>query len=419
MASGNFYSTTYWYTGTGTAPEDISEVAVYQYNLTQSQAKKHYEVGRSLFAAQAIILSPSAYFRMNESSGNPQDSSGNSNDTTSTGGTLTYSQSGPISGETDLAIQFGATSAAQMPESVFGAMDGPWTIVALLKRNDLSSQSYNWIAGNYNGTNGWYWGFDGSGYLGLYKVGAGGGLYWSVETFEDTNWHLLVVRHDGSTTTMWADGADLTDDGTGSYSALTTVGNDFAIGAPGSNRSNALLGTISEFAIYNSILTNSDLDNLYTYLYLGSGIYQSAQALATILAKSNKFAQTQADIKRTYRGFAQSRTRIKRTYRGYAQARARIKQTYRGSAQSQAEIKQIYRGYAQSQARIKNTYKGYAQAGAWIKTTQLVYSQAQGILLTSATTTNEYANALALIYIPNYLMPISDIAENGWLGVVV
>ena len=105
-----------------------------------------------------MVDSPSAYWRLGESSGNPQDSVGTAH-VTGVVGTPTYGVAGALSGDMSTAVTFAGGSEFTIPNNAalnFG--DGPFSVEVWAKRDQLTGTGIMALVAR--GLDGWCVGFN-------------------------------------------------------------------------------------------------------------------------------------------------------------------------------------------------------------------------------------------------------------------
>lgn len=194
--------------------------------------------------------SPAAYYRMGESSGQPQDSSGNAQHTTAVGGTPTYSQTGAISGDADTAILLdGSTEYFTTPDSATLDLLATFTIEAWVKRS--ATGTIDTIVSK--GANGYQLRINASDKLELLKENVAS-LAVSTPTI-DTNWHhVAATKTSGAAPVLYIDGVAVALD-----SSATTDTADTAlvlsIGRRTTLGDEYFIGTLDEVALYPTALS--------------------------------------------------------------------------------------------------------------------------------------------------------------------
>jgi hypothetical protein len=176
-----------------------------------------------------LASGPKGYWRLGESSGLPQDSSGGGHHVTSVAGTPTYSVPGPLAGDADTAIGFDGTSEYLDVDPA----------VELHPGNTFSIEAWFRQAATGSGVDRTIWwsaigepvlllGVDDKVYFGIDGVGV---LLASTLAITDTAWHHVVVTKQGSTRAMYLDGVDVGFDG--ANLTVTPTLSDILIGAKG------------------------------------------------------------------------------------------------------------------------------------------------------------------------------------------
>lgn len=266
------------YNGTGIQWNgNLDEVAFYNYALTPVQVLSHYRTGIGSYAAQVLADSPAAYYRMDEASGQPQDSSGNGNHTTVTGGTPTYGQTGGITTDpTDGAILLdGTTEYFSAPDHATLDTGDTFSLEAWINRSGGFATSHTVVDKGTTGGTPSYRMFldDGTGQFGVEKSG-GGTICKSTSLIDQTaTWYHLVFTKATTTSHLYLNGVDVT--GTVTNQTIGNTTDALFIGVEGNGLSNYLDTLIDEVAVYPTALTSSQVLSHY---YAGISNY-SAEVL--------------------------------------------------------------------------------------------------------------------------------------------
>jgi hypothetical protein len=201
------------------------------------------------YSDEILADTPVMYLRMHEASGDPQDSSGNGNHVTTTDGTPTYQQTGPLlNGETSYGI------------ALDGSTEGfAITDAAELDVGDVCSLECWFLRANDGGGTRSLinWGSDRA-QMALvndaivFAAHGTQGIAGCTHDSTDLTWHHLVMTKDGATIKVYLDGVDRTTgvaDNTFSSGSVTRyVGRAPA----GTER---FLGSLSEVAVYDYALS--------------------------------------------------------------------------------------------------------------------------------------------------------------------
>lgn len=145
------------------------------------------------YSAQVLADSPAAYYRMNEASGQPQDSAG-ANHTTIVGGTPTYGEVGAIESDaTDDAITFdGTTEYFAAPDHATLDVGDVFTLACWAKRNG-GSGFRNLLD---KGSNGFQFSISGDGAGDTLTLGKQdvADIVWSTISVSNAVWHYSSQR---------------------------------------------------------------------------------------------------------------------------------------------------------------------------------------------------------------------------------
>lgn len=206
------------------------------------------------YVSEVLADSPLAYWRLNEASGNPQDSSGNGHHVSSVIGTPTYGQTSPITSDAAAkAMSFAGNSGLVVPDAASGDWDVPGNTEI------FSMECWMKLAGN--GTVRYIFNKQ-SGNFGLYmwsdnilqagKVDTGAFIA-SASAITDTAWHHVVAVKNGASGALYIDGASVG----GSFTNQDIIPNDenLRIGVYYNETQNFFNDMLCELAIYGSALS--------------------------------------------------------------------------------------------------------------------------------------------------------------------
>jgi RHS repeat-associated protein len=217
--------------------------------------KPLHALATSAYETDVLGDSPSIYYRLGDSSGTTAtDSSGNSYNGTY-GGSTTLGVSGAITSDGDTAVSQGSTGT---PVTYTGGSG--------ISTGNASRSAEVWYKTSTSGGQPFEWGKAGTQTaFGLILTSntnveledwTYGLNFRSPRPLVDGNWHYLVVTYDGSTATVYLDGASLGSQSFGHTMATTsdtlTVGSDVT-------GSESINGSVDEFAAYSSVLTPAEV----------------------------------------------------------------------------------------------------------------------------------------------------------------
>ncbi len=133
-----------------------------------------------------------------------------------------------------------------------------------------SSTATDNMFGTVGGTKGINWGVESGGKL---RLGDGVAAFAdSTDTVTDGVWTMVTVAYDGSNLFYWINGDDA---GTPAYTSVLTTEKSYDIGKSGAG--NYMDGKIDEMSLWNRILTQEEIDDLYNS---GAGItYESSASV--------------------------------------------------------------------------------------------------------------------------------------------
>lgn len=271
----------------------LDEVAIYNSALSGASILANYNAGDNAGGYEALILgkSPLGYWRMNDDGGTIIDSSGNNNDG-SMYGRRSANQTSLLAGEVN-SLLFDSTATtddAVINGPSLGSISFPITLELWWEPTDLSNSQIGLLATHADSSN--YAGAalsysttsnnlnlaigDGSGQLSsdvrFYKPNAAYKFYPEVGKL----YHIVIVLEDFNTVSFYINGAkipllDVTGTGLSMATGLGTV----KVGWWGTFTG---VGYYDEVAIYNTILTEADIDEHYQLGILGDVSLSSYQA---------------------------------------------------------------------------------------------------------------------------------------------
>ena len=188
------------------------------------------------YATTVLADSPVAYWRLGESSGLPQDSSGNGRHTTASGGSPAYSQAGALAEDANTAIGFvpASTPSFSAPDdnvysiSTTGVLsvefwDKPTSSASddtpIVSKCNAAGNQYEWVIYRGNSASSAY-------YINIWTLGGGNVRQFIPVTGATANgaWHHVVVTMDEAnhTIVIYVDGTAYTD--TAAWGAASDLG---------------------------------------------------------------------------------------------------------------------------------------------------------------------------------------------------
>lgn len=206
------------------------------------------------YASQVLADGPRGYWRMNETSGLIQDSSGNANHAVAQGGTPIYRAESPIiSDSTSRSIIFNGTS------NWFGVLDHN-----TLDLGDVFTLEA-WVKTPLPTGAGEQWGIvskdAGAYYMRVYETGqleilrnSVADIAWTDVAVDDTRWWHCVVTKSGATVAQYVNGVDETGAVTNSTCANNTAG--LTVGGS-SDAAEFFRGNLTEVAVYPTALSQA------------------------------------------------------------------------------------------------------------------------------------------------------------------
>lgn len=219
----------------------------------------HYTAA-SGYAAEVAADTPSAWWRMDQTTGQILDSVG-VNHSTSLSGTPTYSQTAAAGMGSSTAILLdGSTEAFSVPDATALDRGDTLTLEAWVKRAGNGTQDVIFS----KGTNAYIMFLDTDDKLTFGKRFVAD-IVKSTTTITDTNWHHVAATKSGSTVVLYIDGVDVT--GTVTNQTLADTTSALTIGQD--NNTWWFNGTLDELAIYSTALSAA---RILAHYNAGAGI---------------------------------------------------------------------------------------------------------------------------------------------------
>ena len=217
------------------------------------------------YVSEVLADSPRAWYRCQEASGNPQDSSGNARHCDENHGSPTYSVGGPITSEgsdTAITLHSAGPDWFNVPYNAAFDVGDTCSVECWAKRADSATTEQIIVTRDQ----GMYLGFINN-RLFIARSGVAG-IAQSTSTITDTSWHHLVVTKTGSTVKQYIDAVDVT--GTVTNSTYTNGSTPtIKLGADGG--SEPFNGSVDEIAIYATALSSARVTAHYTAATAGAG----------------------------------------------------------------------------------------------------------------------------------------------------
>ena len=201
------------------------------------------------YSSEVLADTPIVYYRMNDASGNPQDSSGNAlHITGSTGaGSVAYGEASPITSDP------AAASIRFFPDETFTRPDDP-----LLDLGDVVTMEC-WFKNNLLGNGGVIIDKGANAYEMLlwtdnkYNLSKGGVGEIAESSVIDLNWHHAAITKNGASYFIYIDGVEDTTDVLGNLT-LTNATDQLCIGNV-AGTGFGISGWLAELAIYPTALS--------------------------------------------------------------------------------------------------------------------------------------------------------------------
>lgn len=226
-------------------------------NIFTGYASWGTDVGASGYSTTLLAFTPGGYWRMGEAAGQPQDSSGNANHTTVTGGTPTYSQTGALSGDANTAILLnGSTGYFSAPDAATIDPADTFTVMGWVKK--AANGTVMCILSK--GADAFELRFAADNKLELLKENVAS-IVKSTTTITDTSYHFVVATKSGATVKLYIDNVDVT--GTVTNATCATNAALLSIGRRSTAADEFFNGTIDEVAVFPTALSAANINSLY------------------------------------------------------------------------------------------------------------------------------------------------------------
>ena len=212
---------------------------------------------------------PVAYYRLDESSGQPQDSSGNNMHTNITNGSPMYGQTGAIVSDfNNKAIGFLASNNDyfEAPDSDILDYGDVFTLEAWVLRGGVGAVEHFIVGKGDDGTNragGLYIQDD---RVMIAQTDVAPLIYSTIFITDTTTWHHVVGTKNGSTLHIYVDGVDVTDNSTLNNFTCQNTTRQLSIGAEvggGGGHASFFAGGLDEVAVYKTALTQAQIQVHY------------------------------------------------------------------------------------------------------------------------------------------------------------
>lgn len=207
------------------------------------------------YVSEVMADSPVAYWRMNDASGNPADTSGNSHPVDTISGTPVYGQASPIiSDSAAKSILCGAVSF-QAPYHADFDIGNVGSVECWIKRTDSSTSEMVLCTRDQ----GFYLGLVNNRLL-IAKTNVAEIARSTTSITDTTVWHHLVVTKNGATSRQYIDGVDVTGTVTdATWANGTTPGTRMA----GDFGATEYAGYLAEVAVYPTALSQARIQAHY------------------------------------------------------------------------------------------------------------------------------------------------------------
>lgn len=285
-------------TGSKFFPGFIDNVKIYNFPLSASQIKSDFKskgandltsgvLGVGTQNADALSSGLVGYWKLDASSGNASDSSGNG--TTLTDGSTTTYAAGKFGNGADLEL--GSTDYLYAADNATLSLTGSVTIAAWIKPETVSAGTYN-ILGKWDGANESYRLMQNEDEIRMEIDSNGNYQETSSSNLVAGTWYHVVGVYNSanSTVKIYINGSEAASTTTGTIpSSIGDDGGRIHIGAEDSTGgvTGYYDGIIDEARIYNRILTSSEITQLYEWaappsIYLkldeksGTSVYDSS-----------------------------------------------------------------------------------------------------------------------------------------------
>jgi len=214
---------------------------------------------------------PIAWYRMDDTT----DETGNHDGSTLSG--VTFDQATPIAGDSGMAAGFDGSGEITVPHHAdfdFGTI-GDFTIEFWAKRGEVTSDRYC-VLNKGDSDNAYWMRFNPDGSMRFTLDYGSQGDNVTSATYADSQWHHYVgVADRDSSVKLYVDGQlageDLEIQGTGSVDSTGIAATIGYLPAGSHNPETHLLGSLDEVAVYNTVLSSTQIDAHYNSGLSGTG----------------------------------------------------------------------------------------------------------------------------------------------------
>lgn len=194
-----------------------------------------------------------AYYKLDESSGNASDSSGNGNTATNVNSTA-YS-SGKINNGASLVAA--SSNHFTIADAASVRVVNGWTVSFWIKPTSLVN---GYVLNCRSGENGWGIGTDTSGHILVYSGSGAFGNTTSTATMSTGTWYHVVVDFEGTSTKLYINGSL---DSTLSNANITNPNTTVYMGRKATSADTYQDGILDEVGIWSRALSGAEVTSLY------------------------------------------------------------------------------------------------------------------------------------------------------------
>jgi hypothetical protein len=203
------------------------------------------------YQSEVLADTPRVYYRLDESSGLPQDSSGNGLHITNVDGVPTYGVAGALpSDPSATALSFAGAADLERTDNALLDLADTFTLEAWIKRGSTSSSAFGIVS---KGTGAYYMRINNNA-LNLLRSNIADIVSSTTTITDTTTWHHVACTKTGATAKLYIDGVDVTGSVSDSTCANNTEDLNIASDIASVERFN---GAIDEVAVYATALSQA------------------------------------------------------------------------------------------------------------------------------------------------------------------
>lgn len=355
--------------GGATARVWVDWVSVWSYNA----ATDNYASGTG-YRDAVLALSPVGYWRFGEASGSGPTAASEIGPNATYSGSPTKGVAGLLTGDSNTAVAFSSATSQYAITGSLGVVGPSFSIAAWIKPTAdadaifIGQGSIAFLRRLADGSVVFRWTDSGGTQRNLTSA-AGATVSGST--------YFVVGTHDGTTARLYINGSEVTN--TALYNSGTIAATGWYIGLH-STIAFKFTGTIDEPAVFNSLLSASDVADLYTAGTVGNRVTGSFTANAIIKQTISASFTANSIIKKTSSASITADSVIKKTVSASLTADALIKTIVSSSFTANAVIRNSIESSFTANAVVRNTLGASFTADAIIRRTESGSFTANAIL---------------------------------------